>query len=87
MRTTLLVISTLVLSANAALAADPSPAGGPRTACRADVEKLCPDVQPGGGRIAACLKKNEAQVSAACKDAIASARQRRAPQAPSSPQG
>jgi len=87
MRTELLVICTLALSADAALAADPSPGSGPRAACRADVERLCPDVQPGGGRIAACLKKNEAQVSAACKDAIVNARQRRAPQGPSSPQG
>ena len=39
------------------------------------------------GRIAACLKKNETQVSAACKDAIANARQKKAPQAPGSPQG
>jgi len=77
----------LALSATVALAADPPPGGGPRTACRGDVEKLCSGVEPGHGRIAACLRKNETQVSAACKDAIANARQKRAPQASGSPQG
>ena len=38
--------------------------------CKADVAKLCPEVKPGGGRIAQCLKQNEAQVSAPCKERI-----------------
>jgi len=44
-------------------------AGGVRAedACRADVDRLCPGIPPGGGRIAACLKANQAQVSPACK--------------------
>ena len=63
MRTELLVICTLALSADAALAADPSPGSGPRAACRADVERLCPDVQPGGGRIAACLTRDSSPES------------------------
>lgn len=72
--------SMLVSSSGAVLAADPQSAeSGPRAACRADVEKLCPGVQPGGGRIVACLKENQAQVSAACKDALARAREKRAP--------
>ncbi len=41
-------------------------------ACRPDVERLCAGIPQGGGRIAACLKANEAQVSAACKAEIAS---------------
>jgi hypothetical protein len=36
-------------------------------ACDADVQKLCKDVKPGGGRVAKCLKANEAQLSPACK--------------------
>jgi hypothetical protein len=36
-------------------------------ACRADVEKLCKGIQPGGGRIAMCLKQHEAELSAECK--------------------
>ena len=43
-------------------------------ACRADVERLCAGIPPGGGRIAACLKANEAQVSPACKAEQASVR-------------
>jgi hypothetical protein len=41
-------------------------------ACRADVDRLCPGIAPGGGRIAACLKANQAQVSPACKTELAS---------------
>jgi Cysteine rich repeat len=39
-------------------------------ACRADVQSLCAGVEPGGGRIAACLKENQAKVSAECKAQI-----------------
>lgn len=38
--------------------------------CKADVAKFCPKVQPGGGRIAQCLKQNEAQLSDSCKERI-----------------
>ena len=69
----------LVLTSSIVLAADQPPTTSPRAACKADAEKLCPGVQPGGGRIAACLKQNEAQVSAACKDAMANAGHRKAP--------
>ncbi|HXX84120.1 MAG TPA: cysteine rich repeat-containing protein [Casimicrobiaceae bacterium] len=87
MRNSVLVLLSLALSTPVALAADQSPSSSPRMACKADVEKLCSGVQPGGGRIAACLKQNEAQVSAACKDAIAGARQKKSPQGASSPPG
>ena len=49
---------------------------GRRDVCRADVERLCKDVQPGGGRIAQCLKDNEASVSAECKEHMAQMRER-----------
>lgn len=38
--------------------------------CKADVAKFCPQVQAGGGRIAECLKQNEAQLSDGCKERI-----------------
>jgi hypothetical protein len=38
--------------------------------CKADVAKFCPQVQVGGGRIAQCLKQNEAQLSDGCKERI-----------------
>jgi hypothetical protein len=77
----------LVSSAGVVLAADQAHGSDPRSACKDDVEKLCPGVQPGGGRIVACLKQNEAQLSAACKDAAAKARQRKAPGGAAAPQG
>jgi hypothetical protein len=36
-------------------------------ACDADIEKLCKDVDPGSGRVAACLKAKQAELSPACK--------------------
>lgn len=65
-----------------ATGAEQAQTGGPRVACKADVERLCAGIQPGGGRIAGCLKQNEAQLSAACKDAIAKSREKRTPAAP-----
>jgi hypothetical protein len=38
--------------------------------CAADVHKLCGDVPVGGGRIQACLKQHEAQVSEACRNKL-----------------
>ena len=79
--------AVLAFSSAMALAADQPQGNSPRVACKADVEKLCSGMQPGGGRIVGCLKQNEAQVSATCKDALAKARERKAPAAPASPQG
>ena len=44
-------------------------------ACRADIQKLCKGVQPGGGRIAACLKQHESEISPGCRENIAKARE------------
>lgn len=38
--------------------------------CRDDLQKLCSGTQPGGGRLLACLEKNEKQVSGRCKQAL-----------------
>jgi Cysteine rich repeat len=34
--------------------------------CKADVARLCPGVQMGGGRIIACLKEHKMEVSVGC---------------------
>ena len=34
--------------------------------CKADVHRLCAGVQPGGGRLAQCLKAHENEVSIGC---------------------
>ncbi len=43
--------------------------------CETDFRQHCPGVQPGGGRILACLQKNADQLSQACRDGLAQARQ------------
>jgi hypothetical protein len=45
-----------------------APAAGMRHGpCADDVAKFCKDVQPGGGRMAQCLKQHEQELSSACK--------------------
>lgn len=51
-----------------ALLAQPA-AGGDRP-CVADRQQFCANVQPGQGRIFQCLKQNEANLSAACKQKV-----------------
>jgi hypothetical protein len=41
-----------------------------RAACAVDLQRLCAGVQPGGGRILACLKQHQNQVSPGCKQAV-----------------
>jgi hypothetical protein len=64
MRTIARVMLAALLCAGTARAGD--------EACRADVERLCAGIRQGGGRIAACLKANQAQVSPECKAELAS---------------
>jgi hypothetical protein len=40
-------------------------------ACQADIDKLCQGIQPGEGRILACLKTNKAKVSQPCQKQLA----------------
>ena len=40
-----------------------------RTACADDAKKFCSSVQPGGGRVIACLKEHKDSLSAACRQA------------------
>jgi hypothetical protein len=76
---------SIAMAAGVAMADDP-PAAQPspaqqkamqevRAACQADLQKLCANVQPGGGRIIACLKEHKEEVSDGCKQAIQKARQ------------
>jgi len=38
--------------------------------CKADAERLCPGVEPGGGRLIGCLKQHENEVSIGCAKEI-----------------
>jgi len=46
-----------------------------RGACGPDVQRLCPGVQPGGGRIKACLMSKKDQMSVGCAKALMQAKQ------------
>ncbi len=39
-------------------------------ACRADYDRICGNVQPGGGRILACLHLHSSELSPGCAQAI-----------------
>ncbi len=40
-----------------------------REACKADIEKFCKGITPGGGAIIKCLKEHNAELSEECKSA------------------
>lgn len=42
----------------------------PRGACKADYDKFCAGVAPGGGRVVACLNGKRDQLSDTCKAAL-----------------
>jgi hypothetical protein len=44
-----------------------------RQACQGDYNSFCEGVRPGGGRIIACLNKNLAKLSPACRTALQAA--------------
>lgn len=44
-----------------------------RSACMGDYEKYCKGVVPGGGRIIACLAKENDKITPACKKVLAAA--------------
>lgn len=41
-----------------------------RAYCKADIERLCPNVEPGGGRIKVCLMERKMEVSVGCAQAL-----------------
>jgi hypothetical protein len=65
MRPAFLLLLPLLFAATAA-----SAAADVKAACMADYLALCASVEPGGGRVVACMKAHRAQVSTACKVAV-----------------
>jgi len=63
----LLLVVCAATAAPSAQAQDPLAAT--RAACTADAQKFCAGVQPGGGRIVACLKEHKDSLSDRCKQA------------------
>jgi len=75
-------LSCLSLLSISALAQQPAPPSGEvLQACHADFQKFCPGVRPGGGRLQECMAPHKAELSQACKDALAKAEQEHAPAA------
>jgi hypothetical protein len=71
------IVAALLAAATAALTraqAGDAQAAAPRQACVADVERLCPGVPRGGGRIRRCIVEKYDQLSDGCKAAMAAAR-------------
>jgi hypothetical protein len=56
-----------------------------REACADDAQKLCAGVQPGGGRVLACLKEHKDQLSDRCKQAAGLAAAPASSPAPNTP--
>lgn len=75
--------ATILLAAGAAQAqpvptsAQRAAAGAVRDACSADYGRVCSGVRPGGGRILQCMEAHAAELSPACRAALAQARQSR----------
>jgi len=61
-------LAALILAV--ALAGAASAQTDPRGACKADYDKYCAGVAPGGGRVVTCLTERYAQLSKLCKQAL-----------------
>ena len=60
------VLGLLATSAGSAMAQTEAE----RKACQADYETYCKGTLPGGGRIIACLKKEQAKLSESCRKVV-----------------
>lgn len=40
------------------------------TYCMSDIKRVCPGIEPGGGRILKCLKANKKEMSVGCAQAL-----------------
>jgi hypothetical protein len=66
------VCASLTVAATAASAQEFS--AEQRAACKGDYDQFCKGTMPGGGRVLACLSKNNDKLSAACKKVVADAK-------------
>lgn len=72
---TRVILAAFVLSSLALTAASAQEfSAEQRAACSADYNSFCKGTMPGGGRVLACLSKNNDKLSAACKKVVADAK-------------
>jgi hypothetical protein len=64
-----LVLAITLMSFAVASGSDTSTAA--ENPCKEDIKRLCGNVKPGQGRIQACLKEHQDEISQECKDTIA----------------
>jgi Cysteine rich repeat len=41
-----------------------------KTYCMSDIKRVCPGIEPGGGRIIKCLRANKKEMSVGCAQAL-----------------
>ena len=70
-----LAVLAACLAAGAAAAQTASPMPKLRQACAADFQKLCPDVTPGHGAVAQCVRAHVKELSPDCKSALMARRE------------
>ncbi len=69
------ILATFVLSSLALTAAAAQEfSAEQRAACKGDYDQFCKGTMPGGGRVLACLSKNNDKLSASCKKVVAEAK-------------
>lgn len=64
------VVVAVIIFASLAPAVAQEFTAAQREACKADYEQFCNSTMPGGGRVLACLSKQDAKLSAACKKIV-----------------
>lgn len=64
-----LVVLGVLVPASPRLEAPP-----PEPPCAADAKKLCPDTPAGGGRLQACLRAHESELSTECRNQLVGVR-------------
>ena len=71
-----IALSTAALGTSSFAAGDRQQTTSPvRAACQADVQRLCPDVTPGNGALRQCMRSHASELSDACRQALAQAKQ------------
>jgi len=65
-----LTLASLSLAALSLAGPSLAQAMDPMALCKSDVARLCPGVEPGGGRIIGCLKEHKMEMSVGCAKAL-----------------